>query len=35
MKEMPLEPEMDEYGLLKNPDDWSPELAQELARCAS
>ena len=31
MMEMLPDPEMDEYGLLENPDDWSPELAQELA----
>ncbi len=31
MEGMTLEPDVDEYGLLKDPDDWSPELAQELA----
>jgi len=34
MMEMLLDTEIDEYGLLRNPADWSPELAQELARRA-
>lgn len=31
MGELLREPLLDDYGLLENPDDWSPELAQRLA----
>ena len=31
MGELLRNPEFDEYGLLKNPEDWSPQLARQLA----
>jgi tRNA 2-thiouridine synthesizing protein E len=34
MGELLKDPEFDEYGLLIDPEDWSPELAEQLARRA-
>jgi TusE/DsrC/DsvC family sulfur relay protein len=34
MGELLKDPQFDDYGLLIDPEDWSPELAQQLARHA-
>lgn len=34
MVKMLKDADVDEYGLLKDPNDWNPELAQELAQRA-